>query len=273
MAAVFSGQNIGVVTAGGIDLAASGNTFSFEITNDKVDAGLIARLGKHNQPIKTSGKLTVDLASVVSGSTRVSHMNVTAFTIGGVSYLNVLRSFSLSGSFEHRMQAGTGEKYTKPQVTAKDYQVAINLDIESTDSYTLMNFLGGADFTANAKTVSITINSVVITIPLNLNQGTINAQRYELQELALSFDGADPGAGNYPTAPTGTTTILEKALNAPTTEIAFVFQNALTGVNTGVRGSGNAVFESFSIKTQDAQLVEENYSFATYGTITIAASS
>jgi hypothetical protein len=273
MANRYSGQNVGIVTTGGIDLAAAGNSFTFEMTNEKADAGLISRLGKNSQPLKTSGKLSVDLASVTSGSTRVSHMNVTAFTIGGTSYLSVLKSFSLSGSFEHRMQSGTGEKYTKPQVTAKDYQITVNLDVDTTKSYTLMNMLAGSDFTGTAKTISVTINSVTITIPMTFNQGTLTAQRYELQELALSFDGADPGTGNYPSAPTGTTSILEKALNAPTTALAFVFQNASSGDTGGFNASGNAVFESFSLKTQDAQIVEENYSFATQGTITMAASS
>jgi hypothetical protein len=54
---------------------------------------------------------------------------------------------------------------------------------------------------------------------------------------------------------------VEKALNAPTTAVAFVFQNAASGVTTGFNGSGNAVFESFSVRTQDGQLVEENYTF------------
>lgn len=273
MATRFSGQNFGLFTTGGIALASSGTQFSFELANEKQDAGLVARLGKNSQAVKAAGKLSVSLNSVVSGSDRVSHSNVTAFTIGGVSYLNVLKSYSLSGSYEHRMQAGVGEKYVKPQVVAKDYQIAVALDIESTDSYTLMAMMGGSDFTNVDQPVSITINSVAITIASILNQGTVKAQRYELQELALNFDAGDPGSGSFPAAPMGTTTILEKALNAPTTELAFAFQNAQSGDTTGMNASGNAVFESFSIEVQDGQLVNETYNFATYGSVTIAASS
>jgi hypothetical protein len=273
MATRFSGQNFGLFTTGGILLAPSGTQFSFELANEKQDAGLVSRLGKNSQPVKAAGKLSVSLNPVVSGSERVSHGNVSVFTIGGVSYLNVLKSYSLSGSYEHRMQAGVGEKYAKPQVVAKDYQIAVALDIENTDSYTLMNLMGGTDFTNVDQTVSITINSVAITTAMNLNQGTISAQRYDLQELSLSFDGADPGAGAFPAAPTATASILEKALNAPTTEIAFAFQNAVSGVTTAMNASGNCVFESFSFEVQDGQLVNETYNFATYGTVTIAASS
>jgi len=273
MALRFSGQDIGLFTVGGIALATAGTQFSFELANEKQDAGLVGRLGKHSQPVKTAGKLTVQTNSVVSGSTRVSHSDCTAFTIGGTSYLNVLRSYSMNGSFEMRMQAGVGEKYVKPQVVAKDYQIQVALDVESTDSFTLMALLGGADFSNVDQAVSITVNSVAITTAMNLNQGTVTAQRYDLQELSLSFDGADPGSGAYPAAPLGTTTILEKALNAPTTEIAFAFQNALSGVTTAMNASGNCVFESFSFEVQDGQLVNETYNFATYGTVTIAASS
>lgn len=273
MATRFSGSDIGLFTTGGIALASAGTQFSFELANEKQDAGLVSRLGKNSQPVKTAGKLSVSLNSVVSGSDRVSHSNVTAFTIGGVSYLNVLKSYALSGSYEHRMQAGVGEKYVKPQVVAKDYQIAIALDIENTDSYTLMALMGGSDFSNVDQAVSITINSVAITIASNLNQGTVKAQRYELQELGLNFDGADPGSSAYPAAPTGTSTILEKALNSVTSELAFSFQNALSGNTYGMNASGNAVFESFSIEVQDGQLINETYNFATYGSVTIAASS
>lgn len=273
MALVYAGSNVGIFTAGGILLAGSGTNFTFEMMNEKADAGLVARLGKHNQPVKTEGKLSVTLNSVTSGSTRVSHTNCTAFSIGGTSYLGQLRSYSLSGSYEHRQQGGTGEKYKRQQVTAKDYQITVNLDVATTMSYTLMNFLAGSDFTGASKTVLITVNGVTVTIPMNLNQGTLAAQRYELQELALSFDGADPGSSAYPTLPTGTTTILEKALNTPTAELSFAFQNALSGDTGGFNGSGTAVFDSFSFKVNDGQLVEETYSFMTTGTITMAASS
>jgi len=273
MATRFSGQDIGLFTTGGIALASTGTQFSFEIANEKQDAGLVSRLGKNSQPVKAAGKLSVSLNSVISGSNRVSHSNVTAFTIGGTNYLPVLKSYSLSGSYEHRMQAAIGDKYVKPQVVAKDYQIAVALDVQNVDSYTLMNLMGGTDFTNVAKAVSITINSVAITIASNLNQGTVKAQRYDLQELALSFDGADPSTGAFPAAPTGTTTILEKALNAPTTEIAFAFQNAVAGNTNGMNARGNCGFESFSFEVQDGQLVNETYNFATYGAITIAASS
>lgn len=273
MATRYSGQNVSLFTAAGIALVSPGTNFTFALTNEKTDAGLIARLGKNSQGVKTNGKLSVDLASIVSGSQRVSHINVTAFSIGGTSYLAVLKNFSLTATYDHVMQSGVGEKYGKPQVVAKDYQITVDLDVKADDIKTLFDFLGGSDFSNNDQTVLITVNSVTITIPMNLNEGTLNAQRYNLQQLSLSFDGGDPGAGNYPTAPTGTSTILEKALNAPTTEMAFGFQNVASADTHGINASGTCVFDSFSFKVTDGQLVEETYGFATYGTVTLAASS
>jgi hypothetical protein len=273
MATRYSGTDIGIFTVGGVALVSPGTNFTFALTNEKADAGLIARLGKNSQGVKTGGKLSVDLASIVSGSQRVAQINVSAFTIGGTSYLSLLKSFSLTGSFDHVMQSGIGEKYSKPQVVAKDYQIGIELDLSTGTAKTLLDFLGGTDFSGNPKAISITVNSVVITIPMNLNEGTLGSQRYALQSLNLSLDGADPGTGNYPTAPTGTSTILEKALNAVTTEMAFTFQNALAADTNGVKATGNCVFDSFSFRVQDNALVEETYSFVTYGTVTLAASS
>jgi hypothetical protein len=264
---------VSIFTVAGVAMVGAGNKFDFTVSAEKADAGLIARLGKHSQPVKASGKLMVDLNSVASGSTRVSHMNVSAFTIAGTDRLAILKSFSISGTFDKVAQAGVGEKYAKPQVVAKDYQVSIELDVTTGVVKAMMDKLTGSDFTGHATTVSITLNGVTLTFAMNLNEGTLSSQRYSLQSLQLSFDGADPGAGNYPAAPTGATTILEKALNAATTEMAFSFQNAQSADSGGIAASGNVVFDSFSIKIADGQLVEESYGFETYGTITIAASS
>lgn len=273
MATRYSGQDVSIFTAAGIALVGPGTNFTFALTNEKQDAGLTSRIGKHSQPTKTNGKLMVDLSSIAAGSTRVSHTNLTAFTIGGTSYLDVLKDLTLSMTYDKVMQAGVGEKYGKPQVVAKDYTIAVNLDVDTGDAKAFFDMIAGADFSNVDQTVSFTLNSVVVTIPMNLNEGTLTAQRYQLQSLALAFDGADPGAGNFPSAPTATTTILEKALNAPTTEMAFSFQNALAANTGGIAASGTCVFDSVSIKIADGQLVEEQYGFVTYGAVTIAASS
>jgi hypothetical protein len=273
MAVRYAGNNISLYTVAGIALVNNGYDFTFEASNETVDAGLVTRLGKHNQPVKQSGTLRIQFNGIVSGSTRVSHTDVSAFTIGGTSYLNVLREFTLNGSFDQVMQAGIGEKFAKPQVVAKDYEVTIALDVEATDAKTLADMIGGTDFSGVDQAVSITIQGTTITIPMNLFTYSLGVPRYDLQRITLSFNGADPGTGDYPTAPTGTTSLLEKALNAPTTEMAFSFQHVPSGDTAGVRFTGNCVFESFSIQSSDGQLVNEEYSFKTYGTITTAASS
>lgn len=273
MATRYAGLDLSLATVGGVALASAGYTVDLLVENDGQDAGLITRLGKNTQPVKQSGTLTVSLNSILSGSDRVSHLNVSAFTIGGTSYLNVLKSYNLSGSFDHEMQAGIGEKYAKPQVVAKDYAINASLNVENTDSFTLLGLMGGSDFSNIDQVVSATINSVAITVPMNIQSVGLALNRAALQELALSFVGADPGTGDYPTAPTGTTTILEKALNSATSEFAFAFQNVLSGNTNGVNVSGNCVFDSFTVETSDGNLVSETYTFKTYGTITTAASS
>jgi len=273
MAQRYSGQDISIYTVDGIALAPLGTNFTFSLTDDVQDAGLISRLGKNSQPVKTSGELAIDLNSVITGSQRTSHINVTAFTIGGTSYLDELSSFSLSGSYDQVMQSGIGEKWTRPQVVAKDYQITVVLTLSTGDALILAAMMDGANFADSDQTVSITVNSVVITIPMNIFSYSLAAARYDLQKLTLQFNGADPGAGDYPTAPTSTSTIFQKALNAPTAEMAFSFQNALAANTGGINVSGTCVFKSFSFEVSDGNLVAENYTFATYGTVTVVASS
>jgi len=273
MAVRYAGTNISLYTVAGIALASTGTNFTLAIENASQDAGLITRPGKNNQPVKKSGTLTVERNGVVTGATRVSHINVSAFTIGGTSYLDVLSSYSLSGSFDQVMQSGVGEAWEKPQVVAKDYAVSVTLDVSTGDALALAQIFDGTDFADNDQAVSITIDSVPITIPLNAMSYSLGIARYDKQKITLEFMGADPGAGDYPTAPTGTTSLLEKALNAPFTEVAFSIQNAISGDTGGIAASGNCVWSAFSISVEDGALVGESYTWKTYGTVTVAASS
>lgn len=273
MAVRYAGTNISLYTVGGIALVPTGYSFSATVNNESVDAGLITRMGKNNQPVKQGVALSVERNGVTSGSTRVSHLNVSAFTIGGTSYLNVLKDLNFSGSFDQVMQAGIGEKYQKPQVVAKDYNITCSLNVESGDSLTLAALIGGADFSNVDQAVSFTIDGVTITVPMNLMTYELSVPRYDLQTINLTFQGADPGSSAYPTAPTGTTSLLEQVLNTPTAELAFSFQNVDSGDVNGLRLSGNCVAESFSIQTSDGALVSETYQFQSYGTVTTAASS
>lgn len=273
MATRYAGTNISLFTVGGIALASSGYTFGATVTSDTVDAGLVTRLGKYNQPVKQGLALSIERNGIVSGAERVSHLNVSAFTIGGTSYLALLKDLNLSGSFDTEMQAGIGEKFQKPQVVAKDYSITASLNVASGTALALANMVGGADFASSDQTLSFTIDSVVITIPMNLITFDLGIQRAGLQSISLTFQGADPGAGAYPAAPTGTTSLLEQLLNTPTAELAFSLQNVASGDVNGVRLTGNCVAESFSIQTSDGQLVSETYQFQSYGTVTTAASS
>jgi hypothetical protein len=273
MADRYSGKDVSIYTVAGATLASTGTTFSLDVENDTQEAGLITRLGENEQNVKANGVLAIERSGVISGANRVSHLNVTVFTIGGTDYIGVLNSYQLDGSFRHVMQSGMGEKWQKPQVESKHYKGSLVMDVDTGTALAFANMIGGADFSNTDQAVSITIDGVAITIPMSLQKFGLVAGRYEKQAISLNFNGADPGSGAYPTAPTGTTTILEKAFNAPTSQMAFAFQNALSGNTGGIAASGLCVFQSFSVNSTDGDLVKENYSFLTYDEITFAASS
>ena len=90
----------------------------------------------------------------------------------------------------------------------------------------------------------------------------------DVQRLEISFVGQDPGSSDYPAAPTGTTSILEKALNAAQTAVAIVWTTQVAG---GAAYTGNALYSSFAFSINQGRVVRNQYSFVGVGAPGIAA--
>lgn len=266
MAKAYFGD-VSVYTLGGIDLLGAVNDISYKISADKDEGGAIAYVGESPQLTGTGIEIATTSLSNVLGSGRVSDLDLTAFTIGGTTFRTKLKQLSLKGSYTHQETSARGDKFHAPQVTNKAYSGSVELFVLDSAAPDLVGTLLGSTSTTNNSTISATINSVAITLPILITQHDLNVQYGGLQMLSMSFDGRALLDGNpYPTAPTGTTTLLEKALNDPLTALAYDIKTRATN---GVRLQGNMVWNSFDLSVNERQIIKTQYSWLGTGAVTV----
>ena len=268
MALVHDVGDISVYTVGGIALLGLFEDVTYSVEETQVDGSAMARLAKCAQGTKLAGSFDCKLMSTKSSPVRVSHLDLSAMSLGGTSYLAVLRSLSFKGSFEAKDKAGIGSLFKNSQNVKKDYSADVELDCADGTASALMTLMHSVTATDRNVALALTLNAVGITVPMRLQKLAHSGSRNELQVLKGSLMGRDPGTGAYPTAPTGTTTLLEKAFNDFRTELAFTYTSKTTN---GFSVTGNCIFSSFGFEIQDEALEYESYSFASVGTVTNSA--
>lgn len=239
-------------------------------TFDTVESRPAVNLASRAQVVKKGGVLSTELMSVVSGSAKVSHLDLSVFTLDGSSWLGAI-SGKFSGSFEHKEADGPGTIWKYPLVVSKDYEFSGTIKVPATGGIqAMMVDAWSATAADNEWVVTFTVNGVAITLPMVLTSAEVVFEEAGIQTVAITMKGQGPDntATAYPTAPTGTTSILEKAFNAPKTAIAWALTSHAT---EGLAYSGNAVIQSFEIGIEDGALINIAYAYATQGAVTATA--
>jgi hypothetical protein len=268
MALVHDVGDISVYTVGGVALVGLFEEVTYSVDETQVDGSAMARLGKCAQGTKLKGHFDCKLMSTKSSPTRVSHLDLSVFTLGGTDYLAVVRSISLKGTYEAKAKAGLGSLFMRPQNVKKDYSADVELDCADGTASALMTLMHSATASDRNVALSFTLNGIANTIPMRIQKIAHKGSRNDLQVLSVSLMGRDPGSSAYPTAPTGTTTLLEKFYNDFRTELAFTYTSKTA---SGFSVTGNCIPASFEISIQDEALEYENYAFDSVGTVTNAA--
>jgi hypothetical protein len=268
MALVHQIADLSVFSAGGTSLLGDIESVEYTVDETQVDGSKTSRLGKNMNGVKLEGKIRTSLLSTISGTQRVSHLNLTAATLNSVNYLGLIRNFKFSATYEHQRRAGVGSWFMRNQVTAKHFTASFDLDCEDSIASVLMIAAHSSTYGNREMVLSFTLNSVVITLPTRLKTVAFKTERDGLQVLSITVEGSDPGTGNYPTAPTTSATLLTKALNDPTTEIAF---DLTSKAASGFDVTGTMTWDTMDFEVADDGLVKTNYSWMSYGTVTASA--
>lgn len=257
-----------VFSAGGTSLLDSCDGVTIKVSPASAEGKPVSRLGKSPQLVKKSFEISTAAMSNVTGINRVTNLNLSALTVGGTDYLAHVDGISLTGSFEHKEGSARGDLWSKSEVVAKDYTGTLNLLIPTAGLVALQTLAVSSTVADSYSTLSFTINGVATTLPIMFGSYTHMATVDDLQKIQIEWSGRDPLTGAYPTAPTGTSSLLTKAFNDSRTELAFAFTPAAVNATQGA-WSGNMTWSSFSYSVTSDDVVKTEYSWKGFGAPTV----
>lgn len=260
MAARATHLDVSILSIGSIDLLADTVGARLTLSSETAESKAIGRLGASPQVVKRTASLSVDLLNAKTLPNRVSHLDCSVFTLGGTSFLADLSNLSVTLGYSLESASAVADEWQFRQVVAKSISGSCDLKVP-TASIPLLNSIDGA-ITTWSLDISFTLNGIAVTIPAIIESVEHGVAVDGIQTLSVKWAGRDPQTGDYPTAPTGTTTLLEKALNAPTTALAVEYE---TKAANGTNCTGSVVFTGGSFAIKDGEIVQNQYSFEFQG--------
>jgi len=267
MATFFSGS-ISAFTVGGSSFLCEARNVSYTSDAEIVDGSCLTNLSESPQEVKRSASLQFSNLTTISNALRVSHLDLTGLTLDGDSFPGQIREVSITQNYASEPTAGIGASWVAPQVVKRGIEISIQADAV-TDGFAqaaMVDFHSGTYANRNV-TFSMVVNGLTITIPCRITGVEYSVAEASLQSMTLSLQGLAPDSGTYITSPTTSTTLLGKAFNAFTTPVSVVFTPSVDNFSI----SGDFIFSSAAIRVADNELVTEDYTLSSTGTITVTA--
>lgn len=268
MARAYFGD-VAIYTIGGADQLGTVDKIEWTNNVDTQEGGAIPFVGESPQVVKLGAKLNSTHMSNVTGVGRVTNLDVSALSLGGVAYANDLVGGSFDARFTHSLDDANKDVYAAPSVTNKAYSGTVKLLVPAASAQAIVGAFHPANLaglTSLKFVFSITVNGVTITLPVLGKSIKLMADYGKNQELEVGWEGQHQQvAGAYPTVPTGTSSLLEKALNDYRTALAYVFK---THGTNGHQLSGNMVWDSYSFSFDNRSVIKSSMAWQTSGTPT-----
>jgi hypothetical protein len=244
---------------------------NYTFTEEGAEGAPASRFGGNDQGTKMSGKIEFSLFSDQATDVRVSHLDLSAATWGSVNLLspNILSNMQVRIQMVHKMNPGTGQLWAYPIVADGKFEGSLKLGMDRAAVPQILIDMFSATYGDKNRVLAFTLNSVGVSVPFRQKSAAIPVEKDGLMEYTLDLADRSARAG-VTVLPSGTTSLLEKAINQPKTALAFVFRPAS---HPSINISGNMVWETFELNIEDGKLVPSKLTFATQGTVTGAATS
>lgn len=277
MAVRLANADIKSVSHNSIEQVAYLENVNFDINFDMIEGSSIANPGQNPCVTKQEAMFGVSLFSNSVVACRLSNLDLSAISIGGVNVYAYMTDLNFTGQFTLKDASGVADRWKVHQVVKKHYTADLDLLIPAASNgiKTIADLFVGS--LANIEvvltfTLTVSTGNVVVTIPTKLEKWSHSGSDADLQKVKISVVGSAPGIGStYPTSPTGTTSILENAFNSPNGPLGVPYPVVLDmGNANGVKYSGSFVYKSFGFGVNNGQLVSAKYEFANAGAITLA---
>jgi hypothetical protein len=259
-------NDVSVFTLGGTALIATFRGGEVTFTNMD-DEGHTATM-KANSPqlVKKSVDLKFSLVDNVSGISRVTNLNVSALTIGGTAYVAELESGTMTIGYVSQEVDGVGDMFTYTQnIRLGDVTLSANLYCPAAAVPAIVGLGASATASDAVLDVTLTINGVSFTMPMFISSVGHSVERDGPQMIPVTLKLRDDGDANIPNAPTGTTTMLEKAFNAFKTALTLAFTTKASG---GITYAGAFVFSGVTVTFANKAVVGIDFEMANQGAVT-----
>lgn len=264
-------------------IAVGTNLSAFTLESDNVKTGLVSgslrfanrtvstrTISDTNEKKCTAAKeavLVADMLNQTGGACPVMALNTTAFSVGGSDYLARLINLQIQATnmFEEKA-GGVGDKWVIRQWTGQAIRGSCQLNLSTTVLRDILTKVASETLTDANVTLAFTLNGVQVSVPLIAEELTHSFATGQSQLWDINF-----GERGAATLPSGTTTMLERFLNTPSTSETLVLQSkAGTG---GVLYGGEFLWQDYSLSIQSQEVVKENYTLVSTGAVTEGASS
>ncbi len=253
------------------DMASASQLEFFESANITispvfVNAAPAARFGQNKNKTKLGGKISVGLWSDAATDQRVSHLQLSAATLGSLNLLSPEIIFSIHLGIRNtiKMQPGAGQLWSYATVMDGEFEGSVKLGMDNSvlpqpviDSFS-------STYADGNKVLAFTIGGTNVSVPFHQGELGLPIEKGGFTEYNLALVDRSARAG-VTILPTGTTSLFQKSINDPKTAIGFAFQ-AYAGA-TSPKITGNMVFESVDLDIIDGELVPIKYNFATSGVV------
>lgn len=245
----------------------------FVVDADTDDGSSMTSGGERQEVTKKGGRFRTGLFSSVSAS-RVSNLDLSAFSIDSVDYIDHVRSGRFSFSVPNQETSSVGSLWKAPQPLPNRRAVSISVELQVPAASATANALrimgaivAATDREDHIAATTITINSVSFTAPMTVKSVTFRTQRGDMLMVSVELVSRAPISGTFISSPSGTTSLIEKAINQSDTAIAYSFQpHDAAGFGAGF--TGNMVVESFDFSIDDGRIVTTQFNYLTTGAIT-----
>jgi hypothetical protein len=261
--------DISILSIGGADQLAYFDNVTLNLTNTMGNTASVLAGGQRSTILKTEGTIDVNLRGVsTTTSDAATHLDLTSLAFDGYTF-TCFSSVALNIAYTSQNLPCVGERYRLFDNTNLILTATIVAQVVSGMAEAFMVPFSDASALADSYgNLGLVYNGVTYTIAMGIQEVSLGAERDGVQEITLKLEGRAPDSGAFPAAPTGTTGLLQKALNAYNTALTVAFQS-ITGTN-GVNVGGDFKFASASFELADEQIVPVAYQFKSHGPLTIA---
>lgn len=253
-------DNVSVFSVDASSLLADQIDASITFDHDTFDGSVVGDTNDIQCAIKKFAILEANFRSSDANCT-VSGLNMTALTIDSVNVLDYCQGLNFQGTNAFKDVEGVSDEwkfrqFLKQTLTCSG-QFLINTDAATEDGL-ILDAASGTLSNLNM-VVAFTINSVAFSVPFMIKSAKHSWTRGDVQMWDFSF--VQRGAI---TSPSGTSSLLTKAINAPGTVQALIVESKTTG---GLNYDGDFFVESFGFSVNKQDAVITNYRWISEGAI------